>query len=321
MNDKKPLLILSGPTAVGKTSLSVKMASAFKGEIISADSMQVYKYMDIGSAKIRKDEMCGINHYLIDILDPHEDFNVAYFKDEALKAMDRIYENGNIPIVTGGTGFYVQALLYDIDFDTSEGKDTSIREELMNIYQNEGPDKLYELLSSLDPKACEYIHKNNVKRVIRAIEFNRETGLLISEHNETMHAKESDYNFLYLVLNDDREKVYERIDKRVDIMIENGLVDEVRRLMDMGLDPDVNISMKGLGYKEIYSYLKGNISLDEAIYIIKRDTRHFAKKQITWYKREKEVTWINKKDFDYDEDKILDYIGNLMQERNIIIKN
>lgn len=311
------LVIIAGPTAVGKSDLAVELAKRINGEIISADSMQVYKGMDIGSAKITESEMSGIKHHLIDVLDPSEDFNVALFKKLAKEAIETVYSKGKTPIIAGGTGFYIQALLYDIDFDESEGEQSEYRRELELTAKEKGPDYLYEKLSLIDPVSASIIHKNNIKRVIRALEFYHETGRPISAHNEEQHQKASPYNYCYFVLNDEREAVYKRINIRVDKMIDAGLVDEVKNLKNNGLSRN-NISMQGLGYKEILSYLEGDISLDEAIDIIKRDTRHFAKRQITWFKREKEVIWLNKNDFKYDSEKIMNYIIEKLKERNII---
>ena len=292
--EKKPLLILTGPTAVGKTALSIQLAKAVGGEIVSADSMQVYRHMDIGSAKVTEEEMEGIPHYLIDVLDPQDDFNVATFQTLARQAMDEIYSHGNIPIITGGTGFYIQALLYDIDFKENNEKNP-IRKELEQLAKELGdkaPGALYEKLSHIDPEAARQIHANNIKRVIRAIEYFEQTGEKISEHNEEMHQKESPYNFLYYVLTRDRKTLYERIDKRVDIMIANGLVKEIEKLKAMGCHRG-QTSMQGLGYKEILDYLDGSCTLDEAVYILKRDTRHFAKRQLTWFRRERDVRWLD----------------------------
>lgn len=300
----KPLIILTGPTAVGKTALSIQLARAVGGEIISADSMQVYRHMDIGSAKVTREEMDGVPHYLIDILEPTEEFNVAVFKELASEAVREIYSHGNIPIVAGGTGFYIQAILYDIDF-TQEGEEREIREELERLAEERGAAFLHDLLKEIDPEAAQEIHANNRKRVIRAIEFYRKTGERISEHNKRERQKKSPYDFLYFVLTDDRKRLYERIDRRVDGMIEAGLVDEVKRLKAMGCTKDM-VSMQGLGYKEILDYLQENLSLDEAVEIIKRDTRHFAKRQITWFKRERDVRWLNLEEFGRDRDKVLE---------------
>lgn len=299
----RPLIIITGPTAVGKTALSVRLAKAIGGEIISADSMQVYRHMDIGSAKIKKEEMDGVPHYLIDVLDPEEEFNVTVFQKMAKEAVEEIYSHGHIPIVAGGTGFYIQALLYDIDF-TENGEDTTIRMELEKLGQERGAEFLHNLLRDIDPDSADEIHENNMKRVIRAIEYYRQTGERISEHNKRERQKKSPYDFLYYVVNTDRTRLYERIDRRVDLMLEQGLVEEVMHLKDMGLTRDM-VSMQGLGYKEILDYLQGIYTLEEAIYILKRDTRHFAKRQITWFKRERDVRWLDLPDFNNDLDQML----------------
>ena len=313
---KKPLIILTGPTAVGKTAASIGLAKAIGGEIISADSMQVYKYMDIGSAKISKEEMDGVPHYLVDVLDPKDEFNVVRFQEMAKEAMDKIYANGHIPIVVGGTGFYIQALLYDIDF-TKEDDDKTYRNELEKLAEEKGAEHLHNMLREVDPKSADDIHANNVKRVIRALEYFHETGEKISEHNEKERQKESPYNSAYFVLSDERSLLYERIDKRVDKMMTSGLVEEVKTLKDMGLDIK-DVSMQGLGYKEILSYLNGEISLEDAIYILKRDTRHFAKRQLTWFKREKDVIWVDKNKFDHNEEAIKDFIVDTLKDKEII---
>lgn len=315
MSEKKPLIILTGPTAVGKTDLSLLLAKKVTGEIISADSMQVYKKMDIGTAKIMPEEMDGVRHHLIDILDPSEDFNVVLFKKYALAAMDEIYSRNHIPIITGGTGFYIQALLYDINFDENDG-DMSYRHELEELAAAYGVSKLHDMLKAVDPDSAAAIHENNVKRVIRALEFYKKTGKQISKHNEEERARTSPYNFAYFVLNNSRDVLYNRIDRRVDIMLENGLVDEVKALMDQGYTRDM-VSMQGLGYKEIIDYLSGDISYDEAVYILKRDTRHFAKRQITWFKRERDVIWVNKNEF-ADDNAILSYMDDVLLTRQII---
>jgi len=298
---KQPLIILTGPTAVGKTDLSLKLAGAIDGEIISADSMQVYRHMDIGSAKVTREEMGGIPHYLIDVLEPDQEFNIVSFQSMAKEALNEIYSHGHIPIIAGGTGFYIQALLYDIDFTENDG-DSSIRRELEALAVSEGeraPLILHSMLQKADPKAAADIHPNNIKRVIRAIEYFRQTGERISLHNERAHAKESPYNFLYYVVTTERDQLYRRIENRVDRMLEQGLVEEVQRLKAMGCHRG-QTSMQGLGYKEILDYLNGECSLDEAVYRLKRDTRHFAKRQLTWFKRERDVRWIHLPDFQGD---------------------
>lgn len=298
---KKPLIILTGPTGVGKTELSIQLAKEINGEIISADSIQVYRHMDIGSAKIRPEEMQGIKHYLIDIINPDEEFNIFQFKKYAKEAMDEIYAKGKIPILVGGTGFYIQSILYDIEFSEEEDSDKSIREKYEKIEQEKGADYLHSLLREVDPESADAIHMNNVKRVIRALEYFEHTGEKISEHNKREAAKESPYQFLYFVLNRERSVLYDRIDKRVDIMMEQGLVDEVKKLLKMGYTREL-VSMQGLGYKEIAAYLEGEYSYEEAVEIIKRDTRHFAKRQLTWFRREKEVTFLQYEDYKNDID-------------------
>lgn len=313
---KKPLVILTGPTAVGKTKASIGLAKAIGGEIISADSMQVYKQMDIGSAKIKPSEMDGIPHYLVDILEPDEEFHVVLFQQMAKQAIQKIYEKGKIPILVGGTGFYIQAVLYDIDFSENE-KDTSYREELEKLAQTKGTEYLHDRLREVDEKSAQDIHANNVKRVIRALEYFHQTGEKISEHNEEQRKKVSPYNFSYFVLNDERAHLYEKINLRVDQMINEGLVREVQSLKEKGYTRDM-VSMQGLGYKEMLDYLDNKCSLEEAVEIIKRDTRHFAKRQITWFKRESDVTWIDKKEYDYNEERILKAMLQELKERGII---
>lgn len=313
---KKPLIILTGPTAVGKTELSIALAQKIGGSVISADSMQVYRRMDIGSAKIRKEEMQGIPHYLVDILEPDEEFHVVRFQEYARRCMEEIQSEGRLPIVAGGTGFYIQALLYDIEF-RDEPEDKSYRSWLEQTAREQGGHVLHEMLAKADPESAEAIHENNVKRVIRALEFYHLSGKKISEHNEEERRRESPYQFCYFVLNDDREKLYRRIDLRVDRMVEEGLVEEVRSLKQMGYNRRM-VSMQGLGYKEILDYLEGSCTLEEAIYRIKRDTRHFAKRQLTWFRREREVTWIQKQDFDCDNDKILTFMTEELKKKQII---
>lgn len=313
--NNRPLIILTGPTAVGKTALSIGLAKAVDGEIISADSMQVYRKMNIGTAKIQQSEMQGVRHHLIDILDPGEDFNVVLFKKYALEAMKDIYSRGKIPVVVGGTGFYIQALLYDINFEDNDN-DMSYREELQTLAAEHGNSYIHDMLAGVDPESAEKIHENNVKRVIRALEFYKKTGTKISEHNEAESQKESPYNFEYFVLNDDRQKLYDRIDRRIDIMLEDGLLDEVRSLVDEGYSRDL-VSMQGLGYKEMIDYIQERYTLDEAVYTLKRDTRHFAKRQVTWFKREKQVTWVNKNEFDSEAD-ILSFMIERLREKEII---
>ena len=314
---KKPLIVLTGPTAVGKTKLSIALAKAVNGEIISADSMQVYRYMDVGSAKITPDEMDGVPHHLVDVLDPTEDFNIVLFQQLAKKSMEEIYSKGRIPILVGGTGFYIQAITRDIDFTQSE-QDDSYRKELEGLAAEKGSSFLHDMLASVDPKSAEDIHENNVKRVIRALEFYKQNGTRISEHNEEQKEHVSPYNLAYFVLNAPRPLLYERIDARVDEMLKNGLVEEVKNLQRMGCHREM-VSMQGLGYKEILSWLGGEYPYEEAIRILKRDTRHFAKRQLTWFRREGEVTWVDKDKFDYNDTRILDYMLSVCRKKGILL--
>ncbi|MDD3338219.1 MAG: tRNA (adenosine(37)-N6)-dimethylallyltransferase MiaA [Lachnospiraceae bacterium] len=316
---KKQLVVLTGPTAVGKTKLSILLAKAIDGEIISADSMQVYKYMDIGSAKIMPEEMEGVPHHLVDVLDPAEEFNVVRFQAMAKQAMEGIYSRGHIPILVGGTGFYIQAITQDIDFAETQ-VDETYRRELEQTASQKGAAYLHDLLALIDPDSAKEIHANNVKRVIRALEYYHETGQPISKHNETQRSKASPYDLTYFVLNDKREFLYERINQRIDEMLSAGLVEEVGALKVRGCTRDM-VSMQGLGYKEILDYLDGVYTLDEAVDILKRDTRHFAKRQLTWFRREKQVIWVNKDEFDYDNKKILEYMMEQINDskyRNIL---
>lgn len=314
---KRPLVILTGPTAVGKTALSIALAKAIGGEIISADSMQVYRHMDIGSAKIMPEEMEGVPHHLIDVLEPAEEFNVVVFQKLAKQAAEEIYSRGHIPIVVGGTGFYIQALVYDIDF-TENDEDTALRQALEEQARREGAEVLYERLRAVDPESCESIHAHNIKRVIRAIEFYEKTGKKISDHNREQRQNDSPYHFAYFVLTDSRDRIYQRIDERVDLMMAHGLMGEVSALRDRGCRRDM-VSMQGLGYKELLACLEGEISLEEAVYLIKRDTRHFAKRQLTWFRREKEVIWIDKTVYDHDSQKMLKCMQDFLREKGIIL--
>lgn len=312
---KKPLIVLTGPTAVGKTKLSISLAHAIGGEIISADSMQVYQYMDIGSAKISREEMQGVPHYLVDVLSPKEEFHIVRFQQMAKEAMEKIYADGHIPILVGGTGFYIQAVTRDIDF-TENQADDRYRRELEAVAEEKGPEFLHQMLKERDPQSAGEIHANNVKRVIRALEFYHQTGTPISAHNEEQREHVSPYNLAYFVLNAPRPLLYERIEKRIEEMLAQGLVEEVERLKAMGCHRGM-VSMQGLGYKEILAYLDGEYPLEEAVRILKRDTRHFAKRQLTWFRREPEVTWVNKDEFDYQDDKILQYMLDICAAKNI----
>jgi len=314
--EKKPLIILTGPTAVGKTETSIFLAKAVNGEIISADSVQVYRYMDIGSAKITEKEKEGVPHFLIDELDPTEEFNIYRFQKMAYQYMEEIYKRGHIPILTGGTGFYIQAVLYGIEFDENE-TDLDYRKKLEEYAKKYGAEMLYEKLCQVDKESARFIHPNNQKRVIRALEYYHQTGQSIARHNELQRQKESPYRFAYFVLNRERAELYRRIDQRVEQMIEQGLVEEVRGLLKRGYSRNL-VSMQGLGYKEIAAYLEGELSLTQAVEIIKRDTRHFAKRQITWFKREKEVNWLSMEEYASKEE-LLNAILLTLQEKGIIV--
>ena len=313
---KRPLIILAGPTAVGKTAASIRLAKAIGAEIISADSMQVYRHMDIGSAKIRQEEMEGVPHYLIDVLEPEEEFNVVRFQQMAKAAAEEIYAKGKIPLVAGGTGFDIQALLYDIDFTENDG-DTSYRRSLEKTAEEKGGEYLHAMLREADPKAAEQIHPHNIKRMIRALEFHHQTGGKISEHNEAEREKSSPYDFAYFVLTDERSRLYERIDRRVDMMMEEGLLEEVLYLKERGVKRE-STAMQGLGYKELYAYLDGECTLEEAVRIIKRDTRHFAKRQLTWFKRERDVIWADKSVIGQSDDAVVDFMRKELKNRGII---
>ena len=259
--------------------------------------------------------MAGVPHFLVDVLDPVESFNVVRFQEMAKVAMEDIYAKGKIPIIVGGTGFYIQAILNDIKFDENP-QSNEIRDGLEQLLAEKGEEHLHQELMNKDPRAAAEIHPHNSKRVIRALEYFEQTGQKISEHNREQREKTSPYNFAYFVLNDKRENLYARIDERVDVMIEAGLVDEVQGLYNQGYTKDM-VSMQGLGYKEMLEYLDSECTLDEAIYKIKRDTRHFAKRQITWFKRERDVVWVNKDEFDYDDKEILKYMLEVCQERRL----
>lgn len=312
--EQKKLVVVAGPTAVGKTKLSVALAKKIGGEIISADSMQVYRGMDIGSAKIRPDEMDGVRHHLIDVLDPSEPFDVVRFQSLAKQAMTEIISRGKIPILAGGTGFYIQSVVYDIDF-TENDADPSFRRMLAGC---KDPAYLHAMLEKADPEAAKAIHPNNIRRTIRALEFYQKTGSRISEHNQREREKTSPYRLCYFVLTQERSRVYEKINRRVDDMLSDGLVDEVRHLKEQGLTPEMT-SMKGLGYAEMLRFLSGEIPYDEAVRLIKQNTRHFAKRQLTWFRREKDVVWIDLDAYGSDEEKILREMLRILSEKGIVV--
>ncbi len=294
------LIIIAGPTASGKSAAAVALAKRCSGSIISADSMQVYRGMDIGSAKVTAEEMQGIPHYLIDIVNPDEEWNVVRFQSMAQRAAEEITAEGRLPMVVGGTGFYIQSLLYGIDF-TETKEDTSYREELRKLAEEKGPEALHRLLAEKDPASAAAIHPNNVKRVIRALEYARETGGPISEHNARQRLREPVFDAVYYVLTMNRERLYRRIDARVDAMMEKGLLEEVRRLEEAGFSSK-DVSMQGLGYKQLMQHLERECSLEEAVSQIKLQTRHFAKRQLTWFKRERNVVWVDMDEYKTPEE-------------------
>ena len=305
------LIIINGPTAVGKSKVAVELAKRIGGEIISADSMQVYRSMDIGTAKITDEEMDGVPHHLIDIIDPDEEFGVLQFKELAKKAIEDISSRGHIPIICGGTGFYIQAVLYDIDFtEYDDEKARKIRQRLEHELETNGSMYLFERLKKIDPVYAGIIHPNNTKRLLHSLEFYELTGKKMSEHNQEQAQNVSPYDFRYFVLIDDREKIYERINKRVDIMVDSGLPEEVKGLLDKGYDENLP-SMLGIGYKEFVDYYMDRVSFEEAVENIKRETRHYAKKQITWFKREKKVEFVDISKFSSSTD-IVDYLCEML---------
>lgn len=308
------LVILTGPTAVGKTALSIDLAKTIGGEIISADCMQVYRGMDIGTAKIKPEEMQGVRHHLIDCIDPDEEFHVVRFKELALSAMRDIYSRGKLPIICGGTGFYIQALLYDIQF-TDQAVDYDYRAALENFADNYGNEALKEKLAMVDKESADSIPAANRKRIIRALEYYHQTGETFSEHNKRERDRKSPYNFAYFVLNDNRDLLYNRIDARVDKMFDEGLEREVRALVSKGYHKGLT-SMDGIGYKEMLSYIDGELSLEEAKDLIKQNSRHYAKRQLTWFRREKEVTWLDKNS--YSDDEIMNMMLFELKEKGII---
>ena len=291
MKNKENLLVLLGPTAIGKTDVSIDLAKRMNGEIISADSMQIYKYMDIGSAKVTKEEMQGIEHHLVDILNPDEDFTVANYKSRAEKLITEINNKGKLPIIAGGTGLYINSLVYDLNF-TQVAPDEEFRSRLENIAEEKGNEFIYEKLAKIDKESSEKISPNDQKRVIRALEIFEVTGKTMSEYNKDFRKPIEDYNLVMIGLNMDRARLYERINLRVDIMMENGLVEEVKSILSMGYNKDL-VSMQGIGYKEIIMYLENEITLERSIELIKQKSRNYAKRQLTWFRRDKRIKWMD----------------------------
>ena len=301
----KDLFILAGPTAVGKTEISIKLAQRLNGEIISADSMQIYKYMDVGSAKISKEEMMGVPHHLVDVIEPSEEFSVAEFKERAERAIEEITYKNKLPMIVGGTGFYINSLIYNYSFaDTN--KDEEYREYLTKLAEVEGKEYVHGLLKDIDEESYNKLYPNDLKRVIRALEVYKVSGKPMSEFAAEQNILDIPYNVYYFVLNMDRKKLYSRINLRVDIMMKNNLIDEVIKLKEMGYNADMQ-SMKGIGYKEVLYYLNGEISLNEAVEMIKQGSRNYAKRQLTWFRKDPRVNWINKDDFN-SENEIVEHI-------------
>lgn len=313
MNANKPsIVIIAGPTAVGKTSISIKVAKKINGEIISADSMQIYKHMNIGTAKISKPEMAGIKHYLIDEINPDENFTVSDFQSIANKYISLILNKAKVPIVVGGTGLYINSLIYDLDF-TKAISNWSLRDKYNEKAKKYGNQYIYDELKEVDIESANRIHVNDTKRIIRALEIYYETGKPMSYFYKDFRKENEKYNIVFIGITMDREKLYERINKRVDIMIESGLIEEVKKLLNMGYNEDL-VSMQGLGYKEIIQYLKGNYRLDEAIEILKRDSRRFAKRQLTWFRRNDKIKWIKVDNFG-NSDELIEYIVKYVKEK------
>lgn len=309
----KKLLILAGPTAVGKTDISINLAQKLNGEIISADSMQIYKHMDIGSAKVTKSEMQNIPHHLIDILEPNLSFDVSQYKILAENLINNITSEGKLPMLVGGTGLYINSLIYNYNF-TDASTDLRYRNYLQNLASDKGKEYVHNLLKDIDIESYNKLYPNDLKRVIRALEVYKLTGKTISDFNKKNNIYDIPYKIYYFVLTMNREKLYDRINKRVDIMIEKGLIDEVKELKKMGYTSEMQ-SMKGIGYKEILYYLNGEISLNQAIYMIKKGSRNYAKRQLTWFRKDKRVNWIDKDKFSTD-DEIADHICEKFNQYN-----
>lgn len=289
---KIPLVVIAGPTASGKTALSVKIAKRLDGEIVSADSMQIYKYMNIGTAKPTEEEKQGIPHHMMDFLEPSVPFSVAEYCEMAHKVIADIYNRGKLPIIVGGTGLYIDSLVNNVDFGDTDSDD-SIRRELEKIAETEGKEAVYKLLLEIDAETAKKYHPNNLRRIIRAIEFYRVTGQTISSHAK--EEKKSPYNCIYFCINWDRDVLYDRINRRVDIMVKDGLIEEVKDLLSRGYDK-ASTAMQGIGYKEFYDYFDGKASLDDTLELIKMNSRRYAKRQLTWFRRNKDIHWLEYND-------------------------
>lgn len=303
---KKSIVVIAGPTASGKTAAGIEVAKLLSGEIVSADSMQIYKYMDIGSAKPTLEERQGIPHHMIDVAYPDEEFNVALFRNMAGKIINEIASHGKLPIIVGGTGLYINSLIYPYDF-TDSAEDTGYREKLDTLAREKGNEFVHNMLKDIDHESFIRIHPNNLRRVIRALEVYKNTGKTISEYQRESREREREYNTAYIGLTMDRQLLYSRINSRVDTMFEAGLIDEVKRLKEMGYTKNM-VSMQGIGYKEIFDYLDNKCTIEETKEIIKQSSRRYAKRQLTWFRRDENIHW-------YEVDKYAS-IGELV--KNII---
>ena len=324
---QEPLIIIAGPTGVGKSHMAIRLAKRISGEIISADSMQLYRGMDIGTAKVTKDEQEGVRHHLLDVVSPLEAYSVARYKEDASRAAEEIRDRGHLPVVVGGTGFYIQALLYDIDFNAESGEDTGLRAYYSDLVGKYGSSYLHKQLEAVDPESAALIHPNNTKRVIRALEYHAHTGKRISAHNREQSEKTGAYKSVFFVMTDTRKKLYDRIDRRVIQMLDDGLIYEVKALLKEGCTPDLP-SMQALGYKETLRLLMNlpdpddtesftNDDLEQLRNEIAKNTRHYAKRQLTWFKREPEAIWLSWEE--YNEDEMLERMLSILKENGIAI--
>lgn len=308
------IIVIVGPTAVGKTYVSVELAKKLNTEIISADSMQIYKGMDVGTAKITEDEKHGIIHHMIDIVKPDEDYSVSEFRYDAEEIIDGLLLEKKIPVIVGGSGLYVNSLIYDLDFGNAKSDET-IKKYYTNYYNEHGKDALYEKLLKIDPVSAKRIHKNNVKRVIRALEVHELTGKKFSELNTDIRKESNKYDCILIGLSMERKVLYERINQRVDEMLSDGLIDEVKSLIETGYSKNL-VSMKGIGYKEIIDYLEGIIEYEEAVNILKRNTRRFAKRQYTWFLKDKNIKWFSMDNLEEIDNTIKDILGYVSMQLN-----
>lgn len=307
----RQIIVVAGPTAVGKTKYAIEIAKAFDGEVVSCDSMQLYKYMDIGSAKPTPEEMGDIKHWLVDEIDPKEPFSVARYQEIAKASIEDIFSRGKTPVIGGGTGLYLNSLLYEMDFSNAP-QDDKFRQTLEQEAQEFGPEYIHNKLREADPVAAGRIHPNNVKKVIRALE-GAVSGNSIGDFKNCQE-KCKDYDTILIGLTRNRAELYDRINMRVDIMVEEGIFEEMRGLLDMGLK-DADISMKGIGYKEIIGYFEGQYSREDAIDLIKKNSRHLAKRQLTWFRRYEDMTWFDINDYENDETAIEDIIKWVQAQR------